>query len=524
MFKVYIEESALNEPQPMEVSPDAPVSRLVPALVEELQLPRTDLFGNRLVYFLRHTDDGRVLPDHFSLRTAGIADEDCLSLESYVAEGAAVLATPSRLPTGQAATFYADQTIADATAFAGAKGEVGPPLAPSPLPPQRPFRRNGRRWTRRALLTVGGVTLGLAGIGLAYAGLHTLSNGPATNGSAQGTMFQGNSTMPAQTKNQPTPAQAFVPAHAQVQQVFKQHQQTVRAVAWSPDGKLLASGGNDQQLLVWNTSGQVQFNAMQRAAIRAVAWSADAQHLACASAARVLLFNGQSGVAEGQGMNAHHGLVMALAWSARQPSLLVSGGLDRQAIVWNTQNFQPMTTFRQHTTGILAVSWAADGQTVGSSSLGGVTRIWNGGNGQQVHGFYEILDQGGNGVALNALAFQPVGNMLAAAGMDGIVRLWSNGLACQMMGTGATQGQCIDMPQSLSAHTRPLRALAWSPDGRFLATGGDDNMLRVWYPARSQSPLLNLPQDAPVLALAWSPDGKMLAVASGRNITLLALS
>src|SRR6185312_4707093 len=80
MFKVYIEESALTEPQPMEVSPDAPVSRLVPALVDELQLPRTDLFGNRLVYFLRHADDGRVLPEHFSLRSAGIADEDCLSL------------------------------------------------------------------------------------------------------------------------------------------------------------------------------------------------------------------------------------------------------------------------------------------------------------------------------------------------------------------------------------------------------------------------------------------------------------
>src|SRR5437879_29029 len=114
MFKVYIEESALTEPQPMEVSPDAPVSKLVPALVDELQLPRTDLFGNRLVYFLRHAEDGRVLPDHFSLRTAGIADEDCLSLESYIANGASVLAaSPAVQSAGQSAGFYADQTMID---------------------------------------------------------------------------------------------------------------------------------------------------------------------------------------------------------------------------------------------------------------------------------------------------------------------------------------------------------------------------------------------------------------------------
>jgi WD40 repeat protein len=91
-----------------------------------------------------------------------------------------------------------------------------------------------------------------------------------------------------------------------------------------------------------------------------------------------------------------------------------------------------------------------------------------------------------------------------------------------MMGAGA-QGQCVDMPQLLTAHMQPLRALAWSPDGRFLATGGDDNVLRIWYPARRQK-LLGIQQDAPVLAVSWSPDGKMIAAASGRSVTLWALS
>lgn len=522
MFKIYIEESALTEPQPMEVSPDAPVSRLVPALVDELQLPRTDLFGNRLVYFLRHTDDGRVLPDHFSLRTAGIANEDCLSLESYVTEGVPVLATPATQSAGQATTFYADQTIADAGAFAGLDSGGLPPLPPSPSP-GGPVRRRGRRWTRRAVLMVGGVTLGLAGIGLAYAGVHTFSGKQGMNGALQTNKVQNHPTTPAQTApaTKPKQAQAFVPAHAKVQLVFKQHQQTVHAVAWSPDGTLLASGGNDQRLLTWNVNGQVQVNKRQNAAIRALAWSPDNHHLAAAVATQVLFLNAQDGKVVAQSMNVHRGLVTALAWSAQQPQYLVSGALDKLAVVWNTQAFRPQTRFRQHTAGILAAGWSADGQTVGTCSLGGVTRVWNAASGRETHGFYLSEDANGNGVSLDALAFQPGGNMLAAGGVDGIMRLWQNGLTCQNM---TNQGRCIDPTRHLQQDGQPMRALAWSPDGRFLATGGDDNMLLIWYPAQSQKPLLSVQQDAPVLALSWSPDGKTVATASGQTVTLWALS
>lgn len=515
MFKVYIEESALTEPQPMEVSPDAPVARLVPALVEELQLPKTDLFGNRLVYFLRHAEDGRVLPEHFSLRTAGIADEDCLSLESYIADGASVLANPATQAAGQQAGFYADQTMIDASAFSASNNAL-PPLPPPQISP----RRRGRPWSRRALLLAGGVTLGLAGIGVAYAGVRALTgnqgNGPRTG-----------ATMPAQnapTTQSTATSQTFVPAHIQQQLVFKQHRQTVRAVAWSPDGKLLVSGGNDQQVLAWNLNGQVQVNQGQRAQVRALAWSPDNQQIAAAVATRVLFLNAQNGMVQGQPMDGHNGIVTALAWSSQAPHSLVSAGQDKLAVVWNTQTFQPITTFRQHTTRILAASWAADGQTVGTSSMGGVIRVWNATSGQETHGFYLAQNQAGNAVELDALAFQPGGNVLAAGGVDGVVRLWQNGLICQTMGQGGAQGQCMDMPQHLNTRGQPLRALAWSPDGRFLATGGDDNTLRIWYPTQSQAPLVTMRQDAPILALSWSPDGKMIATASGRTVTLWMLS
>jgi WD40 repeat protein len=75
----------------------------------------------------------------------------------------------------------------------------------------------------------------------------------------------------------------------------------------------------------------------------------------------------------------------------------------------------------------------------------------------------------------------------------------------------------------LHAHQGHVRTLAWSPDARFLATGGDDGMLAIWYPAQSQTPLLKIAHKAALLALAWSADNKLLATASGNNVTVWRL-
>src|SRR6266705_4571567 len=104
---------------------------------------------------------------------------------------------------------------------------------------------------------------------------------------------------------------------------------------------------------------------------------------------------------------------------------LVSVGLDMRAIVWDTVNYRAQTIFTRHTAPIDAVTWAADGQTIASSSQGGLIRVWSAANAREVHGFY----QDGT-TAMRVVAFAPSGMQLAAGGDDGIVRLW-NGLNCQ---------------------------------------------------------------------------------------------
>jgi WD40 repeat protein len=98
------------------------------------------------------------------------------------------------------------------------------------------------------------------------------------------------------------------------------------------------------------------------------------------------------------------------------------------------------------------------------------------------------------------------------------VRLW-NGLVCQSQ----NQTQCLDVPQRFHAHKGSVRTVAWSPDARFLATGGDDGLLAIWYPAQMQTPLLKVAHNAPLLSLSWSPDNKQIATASGNSVTIWRL-
>jgi WD40 repeat protein len=297
---------------------------------------------------------------------------------------------------------------------------------------------------------------------------------------------------------------------------FASHQQTVRVVAWSPDGGYLASGGDDGQLLVWGTDGVVRQRVAYPAAITALAWSPESERLVTGAANQVTFLTALTGTVLASFPHNHLATVTSLAWTAHNQQQVVSGALDQRAIVWQTTLYQPQIIFTRHTAPIESVTWASDGTTIASSSQGGVVRVWNAESGQEVHSLYQDAP-----LPMRAAAFAPTGTQLAVGGDDGIIRLW-NGLVCQRTGAISAGPICLDTPRRLQPSHSPIRSLAWSPDSRYLASGSDDGSLSLWDPKQGEKPLLTLlvqPRSA-VHSLAWSPGGHHLATASGKTVSV----
>ncbi|QBD78308.1 hypothetical protein EPA93_20815 [Ktedonosporobacter rubrisoli] len=506
--KVLIEENAFGAVRPAELAVDIPVSALVPILVKELGLPQTDLFGNRLVYILRHTANGAMLPESATLEDAGVTPGARLALASFVANEAfdpsLLDSSALRLPDP---TFYSSATLADAeyfTALPQRKNTSG--LLPAVKRPPNA--------TRRAFLVLSGAILGIGSVGIGYAAFRAwepdvlkkiLSN--------SGSSIVQQSSPPASSANR----QSTQAIQAKPTITFTRHRQQVRTIAWSHDG-MLASGGDDARVFIWGVDGTVRQILPQQDAVRALAWSGDGQRLVTGANNRITFFNVVSGEMLAHN-HRHMGTVTSLAWATQGQQLAVSGSIDRRVIVWNTFDYHEQEIFSRHTAPIEVVSWSADGQTVASASQGGVIRVWSAASAREIHGLYLLDGQ----VSVHALAFAPTGSQLVAGGDDGIVRLW-DGLSCKIQANGEFGPQCMDGPRRIQVSNTAIRSLAWSPDSRLLAVGTDDGTLSIWAPGQGQKPLLRLQQNAPVSALTWSARADQLASASGNTVTVWQLS
>jgi WD40 repeat protein len=283
------------------------------------------------------------------------------------------------------------------------------------------------------------------------------------------------------------------------------HTTHVTYMAFSPDGTRLASAGFNGVVKVWNVlTGKLLLTRKAHPySVPCLAFSPDSQRLVTCGGESVLkVWDATSGptsdlVYPQLDFPAGGGQALEVAFSPDGQRLATASYAVR---VWEAATGQQLLCLEGsgRSGQVPCVAFSPDGRTLAAPCPPDVL-LWDAATGRPV-----LRLKGGASEPVNHLAFSPEGQRLAAAGRDGMVRVWD-------VSGGSSE---VTTPLlTLQGHGGPVRSVAFSPDGQRLASGGMDETVRVWDVAAGQgpvaAPLVTHPDAESVECVAFSSDGRV---------------
>ncbi|KAK9860505.1 WD40 repeat-like protein [Penicillium brevicompactum] len=320
--------------------------------------------------------------------------------------------------------------------------------------------------------------------------------------------------------------------------ILDAHDEPILSMAWSPDQTLIASESSDRSIKIWDTRTLECVSTLGSCteSICSIAWSPDGSLLASGSD------DGNVGIWETKTwdvcyeMGPHNGGIQSVAWAPDGLRLAIAS-CDRTISIWDLQEAKCTCYLDGHGDVVSSIAWSPDGSLLASvsedetikiwdttveidskdqpfygmvnavawnadrsrlaSCSGKVVRVWD-----TVNGRHRGLS--GHTATVADLAWSHDGKQLASASFDFTVRVWN-----------PETEQCT----VLDGHTDQVECVSWSHDGNLLASGSNDGTIRIWNMKTSQCTCLGPHGDwysmkVPVKGVAWSPDGSQIASAT----------
>ncbi len=235
----------------------------------------------------------------------------------------------------------------------------------------------------------------------------------------------------------------------------KGHDAPVRTVNFSPDGSLIASGGDDNTIKLWEvrTGKLVRTLQDEGLGVKTVAFSPDGHILASVND-RVKLWEVETGK-EFRPIKGRN----AVAFSP-DGHFLATGGPNDTIKLWELSTGKEIMILKRHLSYVVSIAFSPDGHTLASGSEDKTLKLWDLSSGNALRTWQ------GHEHSVCSVAFHPNGELLASASADKTIKLWDMKIEHELC--------------TLQGHDCMVNSIAFSPDGGTLATASNDKTIKLW--------------------------------------------
>jgi uncharacterized protein with WD repeat len=232
------------------------------------------------------------------------------------------------------------------------------------------------------------------------------------------------------------------------------------SVAFSPDGKSLASSNVNGIIKLWDVSTGAELRTLKghSSAVLSVAFSPDGKTLASGSSDNTVKLWEVSTGTELRTLG-HSRQVNSVVFSP-DGKTLASSGEDKTVKLWDVSSGAELRTLKGHSDTVASIAFSPDGKTLASGSVDKTVKLWEVSTGAELHTLK------GHSNCVVSVAFNPSGKILASGGYDNTVRLWDVSSGTEL--------------RALEGHSNYVTSVAFSPDGKILASGSWDNTVKLW--------------------------------------------